>query len=274
MNHTQRAGLPVGLHHTGAVQRDPAGRGWNASLALCKGKDGHKTSAPQTPVWVSVILNSAQMGLSPEKRWQISEWKCHQAQTWPRSGWMRCWNTARVFFSLGNHLPSFCSPAGCAFSWCEQPSAEPSWLQPGNDLYIAVRWITSFGNTVLYLFKYPSLFHATEIILWKMKVLKQQKQSLVQERLWNTALKLSGNATQTVKQAVSASYSPANGTHVPPCSLSFDCPCDSTSEPTAGAFDLLHKANLLRGSSCLCAKINPQLCLQERFQWIVTHAIY
>lgn len=206
---------------------------------------------------------------NPEEGWQTSEWKSHQAQTWLNE---MLEYGPRGFLTRKTICPHFAAQQN-AFSWCEQPSAQPSW--PGNDLYIAVRWITSFRNIVLYLFKYPGLFHATEIILWKMKVLKQQQQSLVLERLQNTVLKLSGNATQMVKQAVSASYSPANGTHVSPCSLSFDCPCDSTSEPTAGASALLHKANLLRGSSCLCAKeINPQLCLQEHFQWIVTHAIY
>lgn len=54
--------------------------------------------------------------------------------------------------------------------------------------------------------------------------------------------------------------------HTSPCAPFLShCPCDSTSEPTAGAFALLHTANLLHGSVSLCKGDQPAALLTGTF---------
>lgn len=104
------------LHHYrtwGAAQRDPAGRGWDASLALRMGKDGHEPSAP----W-NTSLSQCSFKLSPTE----SEPRRTIANVWMKvppgsnvaqgGGWMRCWNTTCTVLSPGEWFALILQPSG------------------------------------------------------------------------------------------------------------------------------------------------------------------
>lgn len=103
---------PRGLDYLGIISHGystegPAGRDWNMSLALCKERMGMKQTPHETPVWVNVILNSAQLSLTQRKDGK----HLNESPTRLKHGWMRCWNTARVVFSLGKPFALILQPS-------------------------------------------------------------------------------------------------------------------------------------------------------------------